>query len=235
MSKREIMQLTLNDVQKAFTKVEELINEPNSRLLSWEHCIKRFALFCEGLNSKAISVKDITKEKIDFLSLHLGFYLASWGMMRGSTELLDKDYKIHIPAVKVILKHCKLFGKDLLNNQTNVKELFDLEAELRASYVTGKEGGLKKVSDTLSTKIIMGTLGIVPAYDTQVINSLKKYGIATSRFNDRSLTKICEYFCKESMKPIKEAVENHTQKMKKRCPYYTNMKSVDTLLWMLGK
>ena len=97
-------------------------------------------------------------------------------MMRGSTELLDKDYKIHIPAVKVILKHCKLFGKDLLNNQTNVKELFDLEAELRASYVTGKEGGLKKVSDTLSTKIIMGTLGIVPAYDTQVINSLKKYG-----------------------------------------------------------
>ena len=35
------MQLTLNDVQKAFTKVEELINEPNSRLLSWEHCIKQ--------------------------------------------------------------------------------------------------------------------------------------------------------------------------------------------------
>ena len=32
MSKREIMQLTLNDVQKAFEKVEELINEPNSRL-----------------------------------------------------------------------------------------------------------------------------------------------------------------------------------------------------------
>lgn len=83
------MQLTLNDVQKAFTKVEELINEPNSRLLSWEHSIKQFALFCEGLNSKTISAKDITKEKIDFLSLHLGFYLASWGMMRGSTELLS--------------------------------------------------------------------------------------------------------------------------------------------------
>jgi hypothetical protein len=39
----------------------------------------------------------------DYLSLQLSFYLASWGMYRGSSFLLQKDYKVHIPAVKELL------------------------------------------------------------------------------------------------------------------------------------
>lgn len=40
----------------------------------------------------------------DYLSLQLAYYLASWGMLRGSSFLLWKDYKIHIPMVKEMLK-----------------------------------------------------------------------------------------------------------------------------------
>lgn len=237
MADKEIKILKINDVKRALAKLNKLRAQPHSRLLSWEHCIQQFAFVCSDLEKNNLTVKDINEDKIDFLSIHLGFYLASWGMMRGSTELLDKDYKIHIPAVKVILKHYHLFGKDLLNNtsETLLDELFSLEKELKESYVTGKEGGLKKVSDTLVTKIIMGTLGIVPAYDTQVKNSLSKYQISTQQFNKSSVTQICKYFSDETKKKIKTEIENYTKEMKKKCPYYTNMKTIDALLWLLGK
>lgn len=237
MPAKEFKNLNIRVVQKKLNKLVELRNQPYSRLLSWEHCIKQFALVFSDLENNKIAIKDMSEEKIDFLSVHLGFYLASWGMMRGSTELLDKDYKIHIPAVRVILEHYCLFGKDLLNNtsETLLDELFSLEKKLKESYVTGKEGGLKTVSDTLVTKIIMGTLGIVPAYDTQVKNSLSKYRISTRQFNKSSVTQICKYFSDETKKKIKTEIENYTKEMKKKCPYYTNMKTIDALLWLLGK
>lgn len=33
---------------------------------------------------------------LDYLSLQLAFYLASWGMYRGSSFLLQKYYRVHI-------------------------------------------------------------------------------------------------------------------------------------------
>lgn len=57
---------------------------------------------------------------MDYLSLQLAFYLASWGMYRGSSFLLQKDYKIYIPVVEEVLKskYDILFGmkcEDLLD------------------------------------------------------------------------------------------------------------------------
>ena len=37
---------------------------------------------------------------LDYLSLQLAFYLASWGMYRGSSFLIQKDYRVHIPVVR---------------------------------------------------------------------------------------------------------------------------------------
>ena len=36
------------------------------------------------------------------VALHLGFYLASWGMLRGSSELLQRSVRDFIPLVEVI-------------------------------------------------------------------------------------------------------------------------------------
>ena len=52
-------------------------NTANSRALSWEHCIAQFASVFKDLNSGKIKPDDISPEKIDYLSLHLGFYLTS--------------------------------------------------------------------------------------------------------------------------------------------------------------
>ncbi len=80
----------------------ETVKDKHGRYMSWRHCYKAFS-----------ENRDITDEQtVDYLALHLAFYLASWGMYRGSSFLLHKDYKVHIPIVKIIQeeKYNSLFG-----------------------------------------------------------------------------------------------------------------------------
>ena len=56
---------------------DELKADKNGRYRSWEHCYKTFN-----------DARNSTSPDLDYLSLHLGFYLASWGMYRGSSFLL---------------------------------------------------------------------------------------------------------------------------------------------------
>lgn len=72
-----------------------LRKDPNGRFRSWEHCYKRFY---------DVRISQNGNVDYDNLSLHLAFYLASWGMYRGSSFLLKKDYRIHIPVVKILLQ-----------------------------------------------------------------------------------------------------------------------------------
>lgn len=60
--------------------------DKHHRFKSWEHCFQFFQS-----NYKKLDKEDV----LDHASLHLAFYLASWGMMRGGTFLLQKDYRIH--------------------------------------------------------------------------------------------------------------------------------------------
>lgn len=80
----------------------ETVKDKHGRYMSWRHCYKVF--------SKNRNVFD--EQTVDYLALHLAFYLASWGMYRGSSFLLQKDYKVHIPVVKIIQekKYNPLFG-----------------------------------------------------------------------------------------------------------------------------
>lgn len=69
-----------------------------------EHCNNVFNEKHVELMEKRKSCHDLSDEDYDYLALHLSFYLASWGMYRGSSMLLSTDYKIHIPIVKELMK-----------------------------------------------------------------------------------------------------------------------------------
>lgn len=72
---------------------ENIEADKNHRLKSWEHCYTQFkAVF----NKNELSVTDR-----DYLSLHLAFYLASWGMYRGSSFILERDYKVFYGVVEM--------------------------------------------------------------------------------------------------------------------------------------
>lgn len=207
----------------------QLKDDKNSRYRSWEHCYSKF------YNAR----KNIPDDSyIDYLSLHLAFYLASWGMYRGSSFLLQQDYKIHIPIVKEILnpKYDKLQGITCCNLKRS--ENLDLLEEL-TDYISSYYDNIRKklskktlkndLSDTLITKILMGTLGCVPAYDRYFIDGIKKQHISTGIYNKNSLLKLISFY--EANKKVFEPIIN---KMKIGTIPYPEMKLLDMGLWQIG-
>ena len=108
-------------INAAQTFYEDACRDENGRSRSWEHCYRVFR-----------DARTDPSPDCDYLSLHLAFYLASWGMYRGSCFIFHKDYKVHTPIVEEILKpeYDCLFGlacTDLRNNDVwaQLKRLSD--------------------------------------------------------------------------------------------------------------
>lgn len=119
------------------------VRNTNGRYFSWKYCFDAFA--------------DINAGK-DFLALHLGFYLASWGMYRGSSILLQKDYTIHKKAVEIVKRHHAALYSVAAPSPKKISAIY---GELESVYAI--DG--RTPSDTLITKIMLGTLGCFPAFD----------------------------------------------------------------------
>ena len=69
-------------ISAAQTFYDDACATENGRSRSWEHCYRVFR-----------DARTDPSPDYDYLSLHLAFYLASWGMYRGSSFLLQKDYR----------------------------------------------------------------------------------------------------------------------------------------------
>ena len=204
-----------------------LKTDENGRYRSWEYCYSHFI--------KARGSKDVD---YDYLSLQLAFYLASWGMYRGSSFLLQKDYKIHIPVVKELSseKYDTLAGIECsdLRNESNQKLLQDINSFLEQYYDKirreVKEQDLKnKLSFTLITKILMGTLGCVPAYDRYFIAGIKNKKVATGNYNIKSIMQLVDFYEKNA-----DQLEYAREKMEIEGLLYPQMKMIDMGFWQIG-
>ena len=173
--------------------LEPTLTSKNHRYKSWEHCFQAFS------NSD---------DKVDYLALQLAFYLASWGMYRGSSGLLWKDYKVHTGAVEIIKKHYELRtqcfnglpeSNDIL---TVVKEFREYYKKLEYFNGNGKKGKVTP-TDTLISKIVLGTLGCLPAFDRYF--NLGLFDTEYSVINGKSIDSIWEKA--EIMKPEIELIQ----------------------------
>lgn len=206
---------------------DELKKDPNARYRSWEHCYSNFY--------HARGKADVD---MDYLSLQLAFYLASWGMYRGSSFLLQKDYKIHIPVIKELLKEkydplmgikCSDFKKK--SNQKLLEEINDFISEyydtVRKSV---KSQEIKnEVSYTLITKILMGTLGCVPAYDRYFIAGIKNRKVATGIYNIKSVLQLVDFYEKNA-----DRLDQVQKNMAVFDLPYPQMKIIDMGFWQIG-
>ena len=219
---------TINLFFKAIESyVAQINSDPNDRLRSCVHCYKSFhdARGCKAADQ-------------DYLSLMLAFYLASWGMYRGSSFLLQKDYKIHRPVVEEILKpqYDSLFGIECikLRETEQQKQLQSLCSNMSEYYdgirKTVKSNDVKnKLSDTLITKVLMGTLGCVPAYDRFFVEGVKSQGVTIGNYSIKSLLNLVDFY---------ESNTEHLEKCRKNLfaydLQYPQMKLIDMGFWQIG-
>lgn len=214
-------------IESATIFYNELQDDKNGRYRSWEYCYKCFH------DARGDSVADC-----DYLSLQLAFYLASWGMYRGSSFLLQKDYKVHIPVVKEILKkqYDCLFGIECieLRKEETQKRLKELETYM-GSYYDGIRKSVKdtavknKLSTTLITKILMGTLGCVPAYDRYFVEGVKEQKVTTGNYNIKSLLGLVDFYEKNNGR-----LETTRKKFNVCGLPYPQMKLLDMGFWQVG-
>ncbi len=145
---------------------------------SWEHCYRFFSSRPTDLG---------------LASLHLAFYLASWGMYRGSAAIRDFDYLVHRPVAKMVLKpkYDILRGGSL---EVLSAHYDDLLWPLIKTIRSGLYPESINVTDTLVTKILMGTLGCTPAYDRYFKAGLTKCELKPSfrRETFRALLQHCQ-------------------------------------------
>lgn len=205
----------MNQIIKKF--INPTLKDYNHRFKSWEHCYLAFSN---------------RNESCDTLALHLGFYLASWGMYRGSSGLLWKDYKIHCEAVEIIRNHSDL-KFDSFIEIPYVSEILGLVNELKGCYskiTYMKEQEEKYISstDTLISKVILGSLGCLPAFDRYF--NLGFYSKESSIINKKSLSLVFDKTLK--MKPEIEKSQNWI--FDKTNFWYPVMKVVDMYYWQKG-
>ena len=219
---------TIDKMSRSVRKFySDLQKDQSGRYRSWEHCYFRF---CNARNEK--------EPDIDTLSIHLAFYLASWGMYRGSSFLLQKDYRVHVPVVEKILdsKYTPLVGIECSHLRlTGNQKLLDEVTQFIAAYyekIRRETKGINlqnAISDTLVTKILMGTLGCVPAYDRYFIAGIRNEKIAIGRYNNKSLGMLINFYERH----LKE-LEALRSKMKVYNLPYPQMKVLDMGFWGIG-
>lgn len=199
----------------------------NGRSRSWEHCYRVFR------DARTDSSPDY-----DYLSLNLAFYLASWGMYRGSSFLLQKDYKVLSPIVEKVLKpeYDCLFGiacADLRESEVQ-GSLEKLNKYIAAHFgpIRDEVAGRKvvsSVSPVLITKILMGTLGCVPAYDRFFVDGIKKYKVTTQEYTPESVRRLVDFYEEHN-----DRLEEARRGMRVGDLIYPQMKLLDMGFWQIG-
>lgn len=208
------------------TYFNETVEDAHGRYLSWQHCYNAFTTNRGGSDENTY----------DYLALHLAFYLASWGMYRGSSFLLQKDYKVHIPVVKIIMeeRYNPLVGitAEELMNDANLNLLEEVSTRIRKAYADERpsfEGVTNNATDTLVTKILLGTLGCVPAYDRYYVQAVKQYGISVGGYNKESVRDVARYYLshKDEFETVREELSAYGVE-------YPVMKLMDMCMWQVA-
>ncbi|MCM1265226.1 MAG: hypothetical protein NC200_03420 [Candidatus Gastranaerophilales bacterium] len=199
-----------------------------ARNFSWDYCYHFFYTYKDEILNK--------EEFLDLAALHLNTYLASWGMYRGSGFLLKYcDYTVYKPLIKELLQNYKdkLYVDRLDFTYIKCAEEYidNYFREIRSKTperLKNEDTLNKDTSQTLTTKILLGVFGCVPAFDTFVKNVLSKNGIS-QKLNSNSYDAFRQMLEDNNVDELKE-------KYKTKCgDKYPLMKLLDMYLWEIGK
>lgn len=204
--------------------------KPDERYASFDYCYNYFYSFYKEGKIKELA----SNENIQISCLQIGFYLASWGMMRGSTFLIEKSVRHYNKLIFTISKMDPILWEIDVDsyNDENIERLLKCKEDIIGALKTED----KIPTDTLVTKIMLGVFANTPAFDKFFNKSLK-----VSKFNEKSLIKIRDFYEEnklfiDSLKiftfeflPLDENIDNETNII------YTKAKLIDMCGFMDGK
>jgi hypothetical protein len=169
------------DIEQNLKLFDEGLDK-DKRSASFDYCFNYFQSFREeGRIGKLAE-----PSHMEVSCLQLAFYLASWGMLRGSSFLLGKNVRFYQPLILGIAtfdKRIWTIDADSYDDD-NIGVLFACREMIVESL-----GRDHKPSDTLVTKIMLGVFGNVPAFD----NFFRK-GFVIRSFRRESLRVIKTFY-----------------------------------------
>lgn len=148
-------------------------NNPFPRLKAWE-------FLYEYIWGKSHSWSSLTDSaNLDTTALHMGFYLANWGMFRGRSELLRNSNLDFMKELVLRLfqgKGADLFdlsGKDFLPGAPRLERNHALFDEVLQIF--HNMPGNVSWTDTLISKILLGIWGEYPALDRYYKRGIRSF------------------------------------------------------------
>ena len=185
MKKENVLQ-TLSDDQ-----VEKWINiyietiKPNHRYASFDYCYNYFQSFHKSNTTSEIAAK----QNIEFSVLQLAYYLASWGMFRGSTALLRHSSHALKSVVEFVAAAPEKYWKiDIDNYDVAINDLTTLYLEIGSKiHIPLVKDGKDKAQEAtaiLVTKILLGVFGCTPAMDEFFMTGIGKSNLAYLNYQD---------------------------------------------------
>jgi hypothetical protein len=153
---------------------------PDARYASFDYCFNYFQQARE--RGQATVLAD--EECLELSCLHLGFYLASWGMMRGSGGLHRRSLWELAPVVRAIAVEPPESWELDVRGYTGVgaRAVLSLADRIRAAFSV-------LASDVLVSKTMLGVFGCVPAFDRYF-----RIGFGPARLNSTTLGQISAFY-----------------------------------------
>ncbi|MDD3960495.1 MAG: hypothetical protein PHT77_01375 [Bacteroidales bacterium] len=137
----------------------------------------------------------------------LGFYLASWGMYRGSSFILQKSASVFIPLIEYfesLDRSIRSIDVDAYGND-GIEKILEVYHKTSEVLIPSNHKAI-----TLSTKILLGVFGFVPAYDSYFCKTFRSLYSGTCAFrsiNKKSLSCIFDFY-QENQKAIDQLSKN---------------------------
>ena len=197
--------------------------QPLERYASFDYCFNYFQSFKEQNGIKELASSTHMQESC----LQVGFYLASWGMLRASSFLAGKSVKVFETLIREIARADAI----LWETDADSYSMSAIEAILEFRQTTIRALDYRYgPSDILVTKIMLGVFGNVPAFDTCF-----RRGFGVNTFGKRALEKIADFY--EKNKAIIEKNRVRTLDFATGQPtgrLYTRAKVIDMIFFIEG-
>jgi hypothetical protein len=213
----------------------------NHRYASFDYCFNYFQSFKHRS-------KDLAKEKhLQVGCLHLGFFLASWGMFRMSGKLGQEVSAWHFRQVIEEIATWdgrSSFGKiwdidaDRYDEAGKIDCVWKCFREIRRLVLPQAQ----KNDRILVTKVMLGIFGCVPAFDgffTDTFGRLfRKQGCAFTTFSKDALKMVSKFYRKHHaiinrLARESRTIDFHTGNQTERC--YTKAKIIDMIGFQKGR